>query len=1151
MKRNTTPSPPQGGEKRTYSISLLILLICLLSCNNQEKDLSYIFQNPPESTKPWVFWYWVKGAVSKEGIIADLEAMKSVGIGGAYIFTIQGADTTLPFNNPVEQLTPEWWSMIKFAFSEAKRVGLKLAMHSCDGFTTAGGPWITPEMSMQKVVWSKIETEGSRIFNDTLPAPETIEGFYKDIALFAYPTSSGSEYNTDKIKPKVTTNTKGLDLQYLSDPENNEVFKSTDSCWIQYFFEKPFTCQTIHIKTKGLNYQSHQLIIESSDDGNNFKRITRLKYPRHGWQDYESDLTHSIPATTAKYFRFIYDKNGSEPGSEDLDAARWNPALKIQGISLSGEAAVHQFEGKNGSIWRIAKSSSNEQLPDSVCILLNKIINISQYFNASTGILNWQVPEGKWTILRIGHTSTGHTNYIGGKGKGLECDKFNPEIIKFQFDQWFGKAFEETDAELADDVLKVFHIDSWECGSQNWSTIFPEEFKKRRGYDIIPYLPVMTGLPVENKDVSENFLYDVRKTISELIVENFFVTMAENAKEKGCIFSAESVAPVMVSDGMQHFSTVDIPMGEFWHNSPTHDKPTDILDAVSGAHIYGKPIIQAESFTTLRMDWTESPASLKTLGDRNFALGINRIVFHVYIHNPWKDKKPGMTLSGVGLYFQRDQTWWKQGKAWIEYLSRCQAMLQQGNPVVDIAVFTGEELPRRSFTPDRLTGVLPGLFDNNYLENEKTRWENAGTPMHNRPDGVNNSVNTYDPVTTPDPLRGYKYDSFNKDVLLRLTKVKDGKIVLPGGASYSVLVIPGSHKMNPNNRMSSEVADKIIQLIYEGATVIFEGIPECISGIKYENIDSLKSVLSNGYNLTETPEGVLEIKKIGKGNLIKAPITTTSLYPLSISRDLYFMEGGEYARGIAWNHRSSENFHIYFISNQIEKTREIEVSARVYGYVPEIFDPITGGIKKADIWAKKDGRTKISVRLEPNSSLFLVFREKTKEIKSEVGNIKSELNTLMQINENWNLTFDAASGGPQFPVKMQNLSDWTKIENDSIKYYSGTVTYSNTFDFSFVNKNEVFIDLGYVADIAEVFVNEKSCGIAWTYPYKVNISEAILNGKNDLRIEVTNTWRNRLIGDHNLPSEKQITWTTAPFRLEGKPLTPAGLMGPVRIVSLK
>ena len=795
--------------------------------HTKHNDLEYVtddsemrnaFQHPPDAAKPWVFWYWDQAAVSEAGITADLEAMKEAGIGGAYLMTIKGASTPPLVNPPVVQLTPQWWQMVKFAFNEADRLGIKLAMHDCDGFAVAGGPWITPELSMQKVTWSKITVPGNTIYNDTLPMPQSNAGYYKDIDVFAYPVDYGQTANTETNKPHITSSKAGADISGLAIRGNKKSFSSDTTCWIQYTFDMPFTCRSVTIHPAGSNYEAQRLAIEVSDDGRNFKQITQLEPPRSGWQDGDAPDTYSIKPITSNYFRFVWDKAGSEPGAEDLDFAKWKPNLKLTGIELSSEAKINQYEGKNGEIWRIGTRTTKEQIPDGQCVPQNKIIDITRFLD-SRGRLNWTVPNGQWVILRMGHTSTGHMNETGGAGKGLECDKFNPEAIKLQFDNWFGEAVKQVGPELANRVLKIFHVDSWECGSQNWSATFADEFKKRRGYDMMPYLPAMAGVPVQTAEVSEKFLSDVRETIAELLVDKFFTTMAGLAHQKGFQFSAESTAPTMVGDGMLHFREADLPMGEFWLRSPTHDKPSDVLDAVSGGHIYGRPIIQSEAFTEVRMAWDEHPGMLKTLADRNFALGVNRFVLHVFNHNPWLDQKPGMTLDGVGLYFQRDQTWWKPGKAWVDYLQRCQTLLQMGKPVIDVAVFTGEETPRRSITPDRLVNVLPGIFGADVVASEAKRLQNVGEPLHVIPDGVTSSANMAEPQNWVNPLRGYAYDSFNRDALLRLATVKNGRIELPGGASYGVLIIPGATKMSPegDKLMSPEVADKITQLVNAGA----------------------------------------------------------------------------------------------------------------------------------------------------------------------------------------------------------------------------------------------------------------------------------------------------------------------------------------------
>lgn len=1129
---------------KKFIFIITICICCLIlqgtaqvrSSFSAKDELKQAFLHPPESAKPWVFWYWMQAAVTRAGITADLQAMKQAGIGGAYLMPIKGAANPPYLTPPVEQLSPEWWTMIKFAMQEANRIGVKLAMHDCDGFALAGGPWITPELSMQKVVWSKTLVTGGKTYRDTLPKPAHYKNYYKDIEVLAYPSLPGEGSSSYDAYPKVTTSIANTDVQYLSEKGNKKSFASSEPCWIQLEFEKPFTCRSLVIHTAASNYQSERLLVEVSDDGKNFKSVGRLEPPRHGWQDGDAEITNDIVPTTAKYFRFVYDKTGSEPGAEDLDFAKWKPSLKLSGIELSAEPRIHQHESKTGEVWRVSKRTNKNQLPDELCIPKDKFLNLTDEVDAN-GHLNWNVPSGQWTILRIGHTSTGHTNATGGAGSGLECDKFNPTAAKVQFDNWFGEAVKQGGPALAKRVLKIFHIDSWECGSQNWSPVFAGEFKKRRGYDLLPYLPVMAGVPVQSVDVSEKVLSDVRQTIAELLVDNFYGTMAKLAHAQDCTFTAESVAPTMVSDGMLHYQLADIPMGEFWFRSPTHDKPNDMLDAISGGHIYGKNIIQAEAFTELRLLWDEHPAMLKTMADRNFALGINRYVFHVNVHNPWLDRKPGMTLDGIGMFFQRDQTWWKPGKAWFDYIQRCQALLQQGHPVTDIAVFTGEETPRRAILPDRLVNTLPGIFGAERVKQEAERLTNKGEPVVSSISDASHSANMALPENWIDPLHGYAYDSFNRDALLRLATVKNGRVILPGGASYAILVIPGAHAMSPDSGlMSPEVVKKLQRLVSDGATVLINNQPMRVPGMAND-----ADVVQAGKQL------FADAGK--KGKVIIGPYKKDTFDELGIARDFISRENGQIAKDIAWTHRKSPAFELYFISNQQAEQRTINLSLRSTGYVPELWNPLTGEIHAINDWQVISGRTVLPVSLAPNGSVFIILRKKATitDRKSKNRPVENLVQTLAQT---WKVNFDPKYGGPKDAITFNQLDDWSKRGESSIKYYSGTASYSQTFTWNDIIQGEIWLDLGRVENLAEVYVNGINCGVAWTWPYRVNITKALKKGTNQLKIEVSNTWANRLIGDRALPEKERVTWTNAPYRLEGKPLLPAGLLGPVKLIRL-
>ena len=1081
-------------KQRIFALSLLAWTAVCPADAQQTRSLREQFQNPSDEAKPWTFWYWMYGVVSKEGITADLEAMKHAGLGGTYLMPIKGIHEGAQYDGKAQQLTPEWWEMVRFSMEEADRLGLKLGMHICDGFALAGGPWITPKESMQKVVWSDTIVDGGKLNALRLPQPEAYENYYEDIALFALPVEDAADEMPAKITCVNLATANNVKSAQTVNMDAAGVIRSSYPCYIQYEYKQAFTCRNIEIVLNGNNYQAHRLKVMASDDGVNYRFVKQLVPARQGWQNTDENSTHSIPATTARYFRFYWTPEGSEPGSEDMDAAKWKPNLKIKQLRLHQEARLNQWEGKAGLVWRVAESTREEEIGKEDCYSLSQVINLTeQYKNAPAShskekTITAVLPKGKWKLLRMGHTATGHTNATGGGGKGLECDKFNPRTVRKQFDNWFAQAFVKTHPEVARRVLKYMHVDSWECGSQNWSDSFAKEFRTRRGYDLLPYLPLLAGIPMESAGRSEEILRDVRTTIAELVVDVFYQVLSDCAKEYDCQFSAECVAPTMVSDGLLHYQKVDLPMGEFWLNSPTHDKPNDMLDAISGAHIYGKNIIQAEGFTEVRGTWDEYPAMLKTLLDRNYALGINRLFYHVYVHNPWLDRQPGMTLDGIGLFFQRNQTWWDKGaKAFSEYATRCQSLLQYGHPVTDIAVFTGEEVPRRSVLPERLVSSLPGLFGTERVESERIRLANEGQPLRVRPVGVTHSANMADPEKWVNPLRGYAYDSFNKDALLRLAKAENGRMKLAEGMGYKVVVLPLSRPMNPEPVLSPAVRKKMDEL--KAAGVIVPALP----------------------------------------------YTEEDFSAYGLERDMIVPED------VAWMHRSGELGDIYFVANQREETRTFTASMRINGRKPECWNPVTGEMNTHPSYRIHDNRTEVTLTLAPNESVFIVFPTEEAADKERTSTDKREpLNRTLETEE-YTVTFLATGK----TVVRKDLFDCSKEEDEQIRYYSGTAVYKATFRWKDKLKKgqPVYLNLGKVCNLATVRVNGIDCGTVWTAPYRADITSPLKKGTNELEIEVTNTWANALKGVDEGKAPYDGIWTNAKYRKKEDTLLPAGLLG--------
>jgi len=1036
-------------------LTTLALVLCLA-----------ILSRANDTTRPWTFWYWMYGAVSEAGIKADLQAMKDVGLGGCYLMPIRGAAERPEYQGTADALSDNFWRMVDCALEQADSLGLEMGIHICDGFALAGGPWITPEESMQKIVFcDTIVTGGKHHF--LMQKPLHYENYYEDIAAYAIPVTVPLAYPKGSLSysPEVTINAKG-------------VLCADEPCWIQYEFEKPTLVRNVEIEPSGTNIQCQRLMVKVSHDGVIFQTVKQLTPPRQGWQNTDFNTTFSIPPCKVKYVRLEWTPEGTEPGAEDLDAAKWKPVLRLKGIKFGSWPLIDNWEGKAGYVWRIAPETPDIDLPYEDFLHPRDI----KPFKMQGDYADEELPEGTWRILRMGHTSTGHTNATAGGAKGLECDKFSRKAVSKQVDRWFGLFMNRPNHK----VVKFLHVDSWECGSQNWSRNFAQEFERRRGYDILPLLPVYAGVPMIG---AEETLRDIRKTINELVNEVFFVTVAQKAKEYGVQLSSESVAPTMVSDGMEHFKYVDVPMGEFWLNSPTHDKPTDMLDAISGAHVYGKNIVQAEGFTEVRGVWDATPASIKALLDRNFALGMNRLFFHVNTHNPWLDRKPGMTLDGIGLFFQRDQTWFPEAKPFVDYITRCQTLLQKGRPVVDIAVYTGEEMPCRALTPDRLVPMLPGLFGAERVASEKARLANEGQPMEESPVGVRHSVGIVDLKDWINPLHGYQYDSMNKDALLNQP------------FNYKVLVVPQWVLVSP------EAKKRIAQLRRQGVQIVDKPYKEST----FEKV--APDVI--------LPEGIAYTHRL---------YDDFNIYFISNQKDekLSFTAKFRDTDKVVTIYHPESNIHTWADNYKDSLTLELapfESVFVIFGYrlnciatalVKESFGKLLheefcyGQNEYSHAW------NKIFPRWEQN------------------------IPTLGINSEPWTVSFREAG----LTIKAQTLFDWSQHADDRIRYFSGHARYTTTWE---LKKKEVptgraWLSFPNVKDIAHVWINGKDCGIAWTAPYEVEITGALKKGKNKIEIEVVNTWHNALRGADQGKAPYEGIWTNAKYRTKGDNLLPAGLL---------
>ncbi|TSJ44383.1 hypothetical protein FO440_09445 [Mucilaginibacter corticis] len=1142
---------------------ITILTLCFVRPTAAQNTLLAGFKNPPPAAKARTWWHWIDGNVSKEGITADLEAMKRVGIQEAQIVNVgQGYP-----EGPATYMSPKWLELFRFAVSEAKRLGLEMGFGNSAGWSSSGGPWVTPENAMQTVVYTQTEVTGGNTIHQILPQPNTKFNFYKDIAVIAFPTPKGNQRIDD------------LALKTLS--------------------------------------------------GDGFK--VRL-----------------------------------DPSDKIID---------------------------NASI--IDKS---------------KIIDLTSKMVGET--LNWEAPAGEWTVIRFGHTPNGTQNRPAGLGgKGLEVDKMSRTALDAY---WAGGVQPILDklGSLVGPTLTNCLIDSYEVGCNNWTEGFREDFKKRRHYDCFTFLPTLAGYYVESGEISERFLWDFRKTIGDLMADNYYGYFSELCHKHGMKFSVEPYGGPFESSKVG--ATGDIVMGEFWLGNTVYSESPKL--AASIAHLNGNTLVGAESFTSTG-GWRNHPATMKPVGDHQWTEGVNRIIFHTYVHQPW-NLAPGVTFHMYGVEMSRLNTWWEQSHAYMSYLARSQFLLQQGQSTADVLVFSGESSPN-------------------------------------------------DAISRPDiKALGYDYDQIGPDELAGLT-AKDGKIYTRTGLQYRLLILPETAWATP------ELLSKIKELVLGGAVITgpkpvkspsLQAYPVCDEKVTkladeiWDKITTKASVTDVFTKLDLAPdfsggptgsdlsfihrkagdddiyfvanpqnesrkeicsfrapgkkpelwnpetgktEDILLWKK-GPDNTIQIPMTfdpngsvfvvfrknssspnyhitnvktvlqhqpSKPLLDLKIIKAEYgtFLQDGlvdvtdvlsplitkDGIHLAADNHLSTsdpapgsvkelrvayelggQRHQLNLLENKQQDIKfnneEFKLIRAIYGRFPEdvkdmapkypVYDVSANinslinsnklaftvtdslfGVPAAQSNIKRELRLVYSAAGETRKTAIqngaaAHFEQDTPQPKlvyengmpswvtpyngkiiytTDAGSVKTtEVKGLpkpIELSGPWKVSFPPNLGAPA-TATFSKLISWPQSSDEGIRYFSGTATYKKQFVLTkdMIKKgNSVELDLGSVSVIAEVIVNGKNLGVLWTAPFRVDLGNAVHPGKNDLEIRITNLWPNRLIGDAQLPDDmtwtpyvpkvwpewlldknvkrdsKRITFTTWKHWDANSVLQPSGLLGPV------
>ena len=1061
------------------------------------------FADPPHQAGLGAYWYWLNGAVTRAGISADLAAMRDNGITTAMLFAIGAASKPPLVDPPADALTETWWALIDHAVAEADRLGLTISLNICDGWATASGPWITPELSMQVITWSEMRV-GAGDPPLVLPPPPSKRDYCRDIAVLAFPWPESFDADSASLRPKVTTTLplRDVPLDHVLDRSNAaDVFDTSAPGHIDFTFGAPFTLRSVTVRTPspwgyapGVYRAANSLEVLASDDSEQFRPVGFLEYPQHGWQTDLTTLTHALPETTARVFRFIHHPH--EPGAyaENFDFGQ-DMRLRLFSLELSSRPELHQIVAKSGAQWGLSRRTTARDIGDAACVDPGTIIDLSGHMRPD-GRLDWTSPAGRWRVLRIAATTNGHENSAAGGAQGLEVDRFNRDAVAMQFDRWFGKALARVGPSRAGRVLNTVHVDSWEASGQNWSPRFAARFRALRGYALEPWLPVMAGVPVASAAQSEAVLHDIRATIAELTQSEFFGTVASLAHAQGCRFSGEPASPTYAVDGLRWADATDVPMGEFWLRTPRNDKPTDVADAVSGGHIYGKPVIATESFTENDIQWDEHPGMLKPLGDRHYCRGINRFMLHVYTAQPFLDRVPGMTLGGIGTMFSRTQTWWTEGRGWFDYMRRIQAVLQHGAAVVDVAVFVGEEIPSRAVLDPLLPAPIPA---------------------------------------------GWRHDSINRDALLRLARVERGVIVLPGGARYRLLMLPTQW------RASRGFLAGLGRLIAAGAVVLGPP-PSGPLGLA----DDPRGFAGDVAALWGNMPGAAGQRRLGDGKLVWGKSPAEVLNATGIGASI----AGEGTDDLDWTHRSGSDGDVWFVANRNDAPLQAKLSLRGSG-MAEIWDP-RDGRRIAARGARSEGmRTALTLDFAPHEAWLVVIRPVGDALPNFVVPNPRPVPAPMEPGGAWTLDF-SGPGAPSGSVSLLAPTLWSTLADPAQRHHSGQGRYVTRIVLSPDRLDPALairLDLGTVREMARVTINGHAAGSVWSAPFALDVTRWLCVGENLIEIVVTNTWHNRLAGDAGLPDDRRMTWVFPQLR-GGKPwlpaadapLIPSGLGGQVRLV---
>ncbi len=1031
-------------------MSLGFLFSCSLGQQNKNSDISWEslesgFKQTPDSLKFAVYWYWISDNISKEGVVKDLKAMKHAGINRAFIGNI-GIDG-LP-KGKVKFFSDEWWEIMHTALKTATELGIEIGIFNSPGWSQSGGPWVKPEQSMRYLASESIELSGGNKNPIKLPA---IEGG-QDVKVIAYPIIP--ERSKEWTIKKRAGQTFNLMMQWDKSDTNPK---------------------TLILKTFSRIKTPAQLF---ANVGGEFKLLKSFEFNRTnpkinvGFDPY-APVVISIPSTDATQLKLVLGKSGDGEINVSLTTKPYIERYPEKSLAKMFQTPLPMW---HDYMW------PDQDEPDFGIIRKEDIIDLTSKVN-DKGELEWNVPSGNWRIVKYAMKTTGEKNSPATpEATGLEIDKMSKKHIASHFDAFLGEIMRRI-PEADRKCFKVAVMDSYETGGLNWTDDMEKRFVEVYGYSPVPFLPVLYGEIVQSADASNRFLWDLRRLIADRVSYDYVGGLREVCHANGLTTWLENYGHWgFPGEFLQYGGQSDEVAGEYWSEGSLGD--IENRAASSCAHIYGKRKVWAESFTAGKKSYARYPYVMKQRGDRFFTEGINSTLLHLYIQQP-DDVAPGVN-AWFGNEFNRNNTWFSQIDVFIQYLKRCNWMLQQGSYIADVAYFIGEDAPK-------MTGVQD-----------------------------------------PELPKGYSFDYINSEVLMKYASVQDGCLVLESGMKYRVLVLPKQETMRP------ELLDKICDFVDKGLVILGPAPLRSPSLCGYPEADKkIKSLARDMWS----PDN--SVKKYGKG----------FVYPDGYSLEELLLEHGvladmktENSDPVLFIHRKINDGDVYFVSNQSEQNIKISPTFRVKGKQPELWNPLTAEIRYLPEYKCYENGTQVPLQLEPLESIFVVFKDEIKSVDA-IEKSNFPVYSATALSGPWNLKFEDGRGAPEEEMKLDTLIDWSKSDNDGIRYYSGTATYTTSFEMDSLTDKYFYIDLGKVMVMAKVWLNDQYVGGVWTCPYRLPITGMLKEGKNTLKVEVVNNWMNRLIGDLSLPEDKRFGKTFVMPWTKESPLQSSGLLGPVQIMS--